>query len=74
MLTEKLRAISGQRRFAISRDIYDIYHSLMLVYRWSWCGKRCRSNLPPKACRQPLFRGKTWHRVATFLKVTGSAA
>lgn len=24
MLTEKLRAISGQRRFAISRDIYDI--------------------------------------------------
>ena len=25
MLTEKLRAISGQRRFAISRDIYDIH-------------------------------------------------
>lgn len=25
MLTEKLRAISGQRRFAISRDVYDIY-------------------------------------------------
>ncbi len=24
MLTEKLRAVSGQRRFAISRDIYDI--------------------------------------------------
>jgi predicted nucleotidyltransferase component of viral defense system len=25
MLAEKLRAISGQRRFAISRDLYDIY-------------------------------------------------
>lgn len=25
-LSEKLRAISGQRRFAIARDIYDIYH------------------------------------------------
>ncbi len=25
MLTEKLRAVSGQRRFAISRDIYDIH-------------------------------------------------
>jgi predicted nucleotidyltransferase component of viral defense system len=25
MLAEKLRAISGQRRFAVSRDIYDIY-------------------------------------------------
>lgn len=25
MFTEKLRAISGQRRFAISRDIYDIH-------------------------------------------------
>lgn len=25
MLTEKLRAIAGQRRFAISRDIHDIY-------------------------------------------------
>jgi predicted nucleotidyltransferase component of viral defense system len=25
MLAEKLRAISGQRRFAISRDIYDIH-------------------------------------------------
>lgn len=25
MFSEKLRAISGQRRFAISRDIYDIY-------------------------------------------------
>ena len=26
ILAEKLRAISGQRRFAISRDLYDIYH------------------------------------------------
>ena len=26
ILSEKLRAIAGQRRFAISRDLYDIYH------------------------------------------------
>jgi predicted nucleotidyltransferase component of viral defense system len=26
ILAEKLRAIVGQRRFAISRDLYDIYH------------------------------------------------
>lgn len=26
MLTEKLRAICGQRRFIIARDLYDIYH------------------------------------------------
>jgi predicted nucleotidyltransferase component of viral defense system len=26
ILVEKLRAITGQRRFAISRDLYDIYH------------------------------------------------
>ena len=26
ILVEKLRAIAGQRRFAISRDLYDIYH------------------------------------------------
>jgi predicted nucleotidyltransferase component of viral defense system len=26
ILTEKLRAIAGQRRFAVSRDLYDIYH------------------------------------------------
>jgi predicted nucleotidyltransferase component of viral defense system len=26
ILAEKLRAIAGQRRFAISRDLYDIYH------------------------------------------------
>jgi predicted nucleotidyltransferase component of viral defense system len=25
MLAEKVRAVSGQRRFAVSRDIYDIY-------------------------------------------------
>jgi predicted nucleotidyltransferase component of viral defense system len=25
-LSEKLRAIAGQRRFAVSRDLYDIYH------------------------------------------------
>ena len=28
MLAEKLRAIGGQRRFAVSRDLYDIYHLL----------------------------------------------
>ena len=28
ILSEKLRAISGQRRFTISRDIYDIHHLL----------------------------------------------
>jgi predicted nucleotidyltransferase component of viral defense system len=26
ILAEKLRAIAGQRRFAVSRDLYDIYH------------------------------------------------
>lgn len=26
MLTEKLRAICGQRRFIIARDLYDLYH------------------------------------------------
>lgn len=26
MLTEKLRAVCGQRRFVIARDLYDIYH------------------------------------------------
>jgi predicted nucleotidyltransferase component of viral defense system len=26
ILSEKLRAIAGQRRFAVSRDLYDIYH------------------------------------------------
>jgi predicted nucleotidyltransferase component of viral defense system len=26
VLAEKLRALGGQRRFAISRDLYDIYH------------------------------------------------
>jgi predicted nucleotidyltransferase component of viral defense system len=26
ILVEKLRAIAGQRRFAVSRDLYDIYH------------------------------------------------
>lgn len=26
MLAEKLRAISGQRRFVIARDVYDLYH------------------------------------------------
>ncbi len=25
MLAEKIRALSGQRRFAVSRDLYDIY-------------------------------------------------
>ncbi len=25
MLAEKIRAITGQRRFAVSRDLYDIY-------------------------------------------------
>ena len=28
ILAEKLRAISGQRRFAVSRDLYDIHHLL----------------------------------------------
>ena len=28
ILAEKLRAIGGQRRFAISRDLYDIHHLL----------------------------------------------
>ena len=28
IISEKLRAISGQRRFTISRDLYDIYHLL----------------------------------------------
>lgn len=28
ILAEKLRAITGQRRFAISRDLYDIHHLL----------------------------------------------
>ena len=25
MLSEKLRALSGQRRYAIARDLYDVY-------------------------------------------------
>lgn len=28
ILSEKLRAIAGQRRFAVSRDLYDIHHLL----------------------------------------------
>ena len=26
MIAEKIRAVGGQRRFAVSRDIYDIYN------------------------------------------------
>jgi predicted nucleotidyltransferase component of viral defense system len=30
MLAEKLRALSGQRRFAIARDLYDIHQLISL--------------------------------------------
>jgi predicted nucleotidyltransferase component of viral defense system len=32
MLSEKLRAVCGQRRFAISRDLYDIYRLTHLEF------------------------------------------
>lgn len=52
MLTEKLRAVSGQRRFAISRDIYDIQQlagqniSLVAV-RQALPAKLAAKGLPP---------------------------
>jgi predicted nucleotidyltransferase component of viral defense system len=52
MLAEKLRAVAGQRRFAIARDIYDIHQlvgagvSLELV-RQALPAKLAAKGLPP---------------------------
>jgi len=50
ILCEKLRAIGGQRRFAISRDIYDIYHLL----RNGVTTQAIRHALPPKFAAKSL--------------------
>ncbi len=78
MLTEKLRAVSGQRRFAISRDIYDIHQltgagvSLELV-RQALPAKLAAKGLPPHIVsvaslvqRRPIFAGD-WQRRLTHL-------
>ena len=79
MLTEKLRAISGQRRFAISRDIYDIYQlanagvSLSLV-REALPIKLAAKGLPPTAIsvdnlvtRRNVFESDWQRRLAHLL-------
>jgi predicted nucleotidyltransferase component of viral defense system len=44
MLTEKLRAICGQRRFIIARDLYDLYH----LAQAGVSPERVRAALPAK--------------------------
>lgn len=50
MLTEKLRAIGGQRRFAISRDLYDIYQ----LTRIGLSSKEVHQALPAKCAAKGL--------------------
>lgn len=79
MLTEKVRAISGQRRFAISRDIYDI-HRLMMgpislkAVRRALPAKLMAKGLPPSIPsvaslmqRQSVFEGDWERRLAHLL-------
>ena len=79
MLTEKLRAISGQRRFAISRDIYDIHRlwgetiSLTAVCQ-ALPAKLAAKGLPPRIAsvaslmqRQSVFEGDWERRLAHLL-------
>ena len=54
MLTEKLRAVSGQRRFAISRDIYDIHQLVgqevsLAAVRQALPAKLAAKGLPPNS-------------------------
>lgn len=79
MLTEKLRAVSGQRRFAISRDIYDIHRLAgekipMAAVRQALPAKLAAKGLPPNMIsvasllqRRPIFKSDWERRLAHLL-------
>jgi predicted nucleotidyltransferase component of viral defense system len=79
MLTEKLRAISGQRRFAVSRDIYDIHQLIgqgvsLAAIRQALPAKLAAKGLPPDrisaaglAQRRAVFETDWEHRLAHLL-------
>lgn len=79
MLTEKVRAISGQRRFAISRDIYDIHHLIgqdvsLAAIRQALPAKLAANGLPPDiisaaglAQRRAVFETDWERRLAHLL-------
>lgn len=78
MLSEKTRALLGQRRFAISRDLYDIYYLLLegidtntvkdsLDKKFSIKGMTVGSFKLDKFCaRKEIFR-KDWGRKLNYL-------
>ena len=79
MLTEKLRAVSGQRRFAISRDIYDIHQLVgrniaLAAVRQALPAKLAAKGLPPDIVtvaslvqRRPIFEDDWERRLAHLL-------
>jgi predicted nucleotidyltransferase component of viral defense system len=78
MLAEKIRAICGQRRFAIARDLYDIYHlsrsgvaleSVNPILRRQFSAKGVT---PPESIADHLNRNRQefaldWERRLTYL-------
>jgi predicted nucleotidyltransferase component of viral defense system len=79
ILAEKLRAIAGQRRFAVSRDLYDIYHIVrsgisidevlpMVPIKFQVHGLDINTTVDPEKfiARKPEFK-RDWEKRLSYL-------
>ena len=78
ILAEKIRALAGQRRFAISRDVYDIHQlirrgvglsAVLPLLPLKFEAKRLHLEawrIPDLEARRPQFESD-WHRRLTYL-------